>query len=133
MLPAPTALLCRPPSLPPTPSLCPLRGSELEAVRTHRAAHRSRRQDAPIPVVALAGYTNAGKSTLLNTLTDAGVLAEDKLFATLDPTTRRVRAGGGACFVCGCVCGGGACCVCVGRAGCAVCRTCLGRLGCHFK
>jgi GTP-binding protein HflX len=64
---------------------------ELQAVRTHRAAHRSRRQDAPIPVVALVGYTNAGKSTLLNTMTDAGVLAEDKLFATLDPTTRKVR------------------------------------------
>jgi hypothetical protein len=63
---------------------------ELQAVRTHRAAHRSRRQDAPIPVVALVGYTNAGKSTLLNTMTDAGVLAEDKLFATLDPTTRKV-------------------------------------------
>jgi ribosome biogenesis GTPase A len=65
---------------------------ELQAVRTHRAAHRTRRQDAPIPVVALVGYTNAGKSTLLNTMTDAGVLAEDKLFATLDPTTRKVRA-----------------------------------------
>ncbi|KAF6258260.1 hypothetical protein COO60DRAFT_1701428 [Scenedesmus sp. NREL 46B-D3] len=68
---------------------------ELQAVRTHRAAHRSRRQDAPIPVVALVGYTNAGKSTLLNTMTDAGVLAEDKLFATLDPTTRKVRLPGG--------------------------------------
>uniref|UniRef100_A0A383VVV6 Hflx-type G domain-containing protein n=1 Tax=Tetradesmus obliquus TaxID=3088 RepID=A0A383VVV6_TETOB len=68
---------------------------ELQAVRTHRAAHRTRRQDAPIPVVALVGYTNAGKSTLLNTMTDAGVLAEDKLFATLDPTTRKVRLPGG--------------------------------------
>eukprot|EP00879_Flechtneria_rotunda_P024615 GHRR01026113.1.p1 GENE.GHRR01026113.1~~GHRR01026113.1.p1 ORF type:complete len:432 (+),score=149.28 GHRR01026113.1:241-1536(+) len=66
---------------------------ELQAVRTHRAAHRSRRSDAPIPVVALVGYTNAGKSTLLNTLTQAGVLAEDKLFATLDPTTRKIRLG----------------------------------------
>lgn len=64
---------------------------ELQAVRTHRAAHRTRRSDAPIPVVALVGYTNAGKSTLLNTLTAAGVLAEDKLFATLDPTTRKVH------------------------------------------
>ena len=45
---------------------------------------------APVPVVALVGYTNAGKSTLLNKVTEASVLAEDKLFATLDPTTRRV-------------------------------------------
>jgi hypothetical protein len=57
-------------------------------------AHRDRRSETPIPVVALVGYTNAGKSTLLNTLTSAGVLAEDKLFATLDPTTRRVRLRG---------------------------------------
>ena len=64
---------------------------ELDAVRRHRAAYRERRSAAPIPVVALVGYTNAGKSTLLNTLTAAGVLAEDKLFATLDPTTRKVR------------------------------------------
>ncbi len=55
---------------------------------------RDRRAETPIPVVALVGYTNAGKSTLLNTLTSAGVLAEDKLFATLDPTTRRVRLKG---------------------------------------
>eukprot|EP00877_Chromochloris_zofingiensis_P000337 jgi/Chrzof1/10303/Cz04g36170.t1 len=67
---------------------------ELESVRTHRAAYRSRRSDAAVPVVALVGYTNAGKSTLLNTLTSAGVLAEDKLFATLDPTTRKVRLPG---------------------------------------
>ena len=45
---------------------------------------------APVPVVALVGYTNAGKSTLLNRVTEAAVLAEDKLFATLDPTTRKV-------------------------------------------
>lgn len=45
---------------------------------------------APVPVIALVGYTNAGKSTLLNKVTQASVLAEDKLFATLDPTTRRV-------------------------------------------
>ncbi|GBF93383.1 hypothetical protein Rsub_06421 [Raphidocelis subcapitata] len=64
---------------------------ELQEVRRHRAAHRERRGAAPIPVVALVGYTNAGKSTLLNTLTQAGVLAEDRLFATLDPTTRKVR------------------------------------------
>ena len=61
---------------------------ELESVRTHRRNYRQRRSETPVPVVALVGYTNAGKSTLLNTLTQAGVLAEDKLFATLDPTTR---------------------------------------------
>ncbi|KFM25676.1 GTPase HflX [Auxenochlorella protothecoides] len=69
--------------------------SDIEEVRTHRAAYRVRRAEAPIPVIALVGYTNAGKSTLLNTLTHAGVLAEDKLFATLDPTTRRVELGQG--------------------------------------
>jgi GTP-binding protein HflX len=53
--------------------------------------YRQRRKEQGIPVVALVGYTNAGKSTLLNKLSDAGVLAEDKLFATLDPTTRRLR------------------------------------------
>ena len=57
--------------------------------------YRARRSATPVPVVALVGYTNAGKSTLLNTLTAAGVLAEDKLFATLDPTTRRLRLPGG--------------------------------------
>ena len=62
---------------------------EIEKIRKHRASYRERRQSAGIPVVALVGYTNAGKSTLLNTLTRAGVLSEDKLFATLDPTTRR--------------------------------------------
>jgi GTP-binding protein HflX len=50
-------------------------------------------------VVALVGYTNAGKSTLLNTMTDAGVLAEDKLFATLDPTTRKVGLRGWLCLL----------------------------------
>lgn len=64
---------------------------DLEAVRRHRRAYRERRQQTPIPVVALVGYTNAGKSTLMNALTQAGVLAEDKLFATLDPTTRRLQ------------------------------------------
>jgi len=64
---------------------------QLEAVRAQRREHRRQRQRAGLPVVALVGYTNAGKSTLLNALTDAGVLVEDKLFATLDPTTRRVR------------------------------------------
>ncbi|MET0150590.1 MAG: GTPase HflX, partial [Acidimicrobiales bacterium] len=57
----------------------------------HKARHRSR-----IPQVALVGYTNAGKSTLLNHLTDAGVLVEDRLFATLDPTTRRLELPGGS-------------------------------------
>ena len=63
---------------------------DLEEVRQHRQLHRSNRQSIPLPTVALVGYTNSGKSTLLNALTQAGVLAEDKLFATLDPTTRRV-------------------------------------------
>jgi GTPase len=64
---------------------------ELEKVRKHRQLYRQRREISGIPVVALVGYTNAGKSTLLNTLTAAGVLSEDKLFATLDPTTRRFQ------------------------------------------
>jgi GTP-binding protein HflX len=72
---------------------------ELEKVRTHRHLHRERRKNAGAPVVALVGYTNAGKSTLLNTLAGAGVLAEDKLFATLDPTTRRIRLAGGQEFL----------------------------------
>jgi GTP-binding protein HflX len=63
---------------------------ELEQVRTHRRGYRSRRRRAAIPVVAIVGYTNAGKSTLLNAISDANVLVEDKLFATLDPITRRV-------------------------------------------
>ncbi|GIV84338.1 MAG: GTPase HflX [Candidatus Roseilinea sp.] len=64
---------------------------ELEEVRKQRAQHRAQRKRAAIPVVAIVGYTNAGKSTLLNAIAKADVLAEDKLFATLDPTTRRVR------------------------------------------
>ena len=60
-----------------------------------RRLHRTQRTDAPIPTVALVGYTNAGKSTLMNTLTQAGVLVEDRLFATLDPTVRRLRLPGG--------------------------------------
>ncbi len=61
---------------------------ELKEVQQHRDVMRARRQRNRIPVAAIVGYTNAGKSTLLNRLTDAGVLEEDKLFATLDPTTR---------------------------------------------
>lgn len=64
---------------------------ELEEVRTHRALHRQRRRAEMVPLVALVGYTNAGKSTLLHALTGADVFIEDKLFATLDPTTRRVK------------------------------------------
>ena len=62
--------------------------NELEDVQRHRDLTRAKRQKKDVPVVAIVGYTNAGKSTLLNHLTDAAVLEEDKLFATLDPTTR---------------------------------------------
>lgn len=65
--------------------------SQVEDMESHRQVTRARRQDNPVPVVAIVGYTNAGKSTLLNTLTDASVLEEDKLFATLDPTTRNYK------------------------------------------
>ncbi len=68
---------------------------ELEEVRLHRELYRQRRREVPVPVVSLVGYTNAGKSTLLNALTDSQVYADDKLFATLDPTTRRVKLPGG--------------------------------------
>ena len=61
---------------------------ELKEVRKHREITRAQREKKQIPVAAIVGYTNAGKSTLLNHLTGAGVLEEDKLFATLDPTTR---------------------------------------------
>ena len=64
---------------------------ELETVRRTRDLHRAKRRKVPFPVVAIVGYTNAGKSTLFNKLTGAGVLAQDMLFATLDPTLRRVR------------------------------------------
>src|SRR5579872_614579 len=68
---------------------------EIDGIRVHRSAQRSARERAGLPVVALIGYTNAGKSTLFNQLTRAGSVAEDKLFATLDPLTRRVMLPGG--------------------------------------
>lgn len=68
---------------------------ELEMVRAHRERHRSKRQQTELQVVAIVGYTNAGKSTLLNKLSGADVYAADQLFATLDPTTRKVNMPGG--------------------------------------
>lgn len=68
---------------------------ELEKVRIHRQQYRNRRKQSNIPVIALVGYTNAGKSTLLNALSEADIYVADKLFATLDPTTRRVELPGG--------------------------------------
>ncbi len=65
--------------------------SELEKVRSQRETQRAGRQRSEWPLASIVGYTNAGKSTLLNKLTGATVLAEDKLFATLDPTTRRLK------------------------------------------
>lgn len=67
---------------------------ELEEVKRHREVNRMARSRHAVPVAAIVGYTNAGKSTLMNTLTDAGILAEDKLFATLDPTTRVLQLQG---------------------------------------
>lgn len=67
---------------------------ELKEVRQHREITRAGRERSQVPVAAIVGYTNAGKSTLLNRLTDAGVLEEDKLFATLDPTTRMLELPG---------------------------------------
>ena len=64
---------------------------ELKDVKKHREVTREQRSRSHIPVAAIVGYTNAGKSTLLNALTGAGILAEDKLFATLDPTTRDLK------------------------------------------
>jgi GTPase len=68
---------------------------QLESVRAHRERHRAKRQQTELQVVAIVGYTNAGKSTLLNQLSDAHVLSADMLFATLDPTTRKVIMPGG--------------------------------------
>lgn len=72
---------------------------ELEGVRRTRTLHRSKRKKVPLPIVSLVGYTNAGKSTLFNRLTGAGVTAENMLFATLDPTLRRVRLPGGTWII----------------------------------
>ena len=69
--------------------------SDLEDVKRHREVARQQRDKNHMPVAAIVGYTNAGKSTLLNRMTDAGILAEDKLFATLDPTTRNLSLPGG--------------------------------------
>lgn len=68
---------------------------QLADVHRHRELYRKRRRQSGVPVVALVGYTNAGKSTLLNALTDANVHVEDRLFATLDPTTRQIALPGG--------------------------------------
>lgn len=68
---------------------------ELKDIERHREVMREKRLASKIPVAALVGYTNAGKSTLMNHITGAGVLAEDKLFATLDTTTRRIETEGG--------------------------------------
>ncbi len=69
---------------------------ELKEIEKHRKVLREKRMKNKIPVIALAGYTNAGKSTLMNSITNAGVLEEDKLFATLDTTTRKVKLPSGA-------------------------------------
>jgi GTP-binding conserved hypothetical protein len=68
---------------------------QIEEVHRHREVYRERRRQSGIPVIAIVGYTNAGKSTLLNALSGANVRAEDRLFATLDPTTRQVTLPGG--------------------------------------
>lgn len=68
---------------------------ELKQMQLHRDTARKQRLERAVPVAAVVGYTNAGKSTLMNALTGAGILAQDKLFATLDPTTRRMKLPGG--------------------------------------
>jgi GTP-binding protein HflX len=73
--------------------------NNIEAVRRHRALYRKKRRESHISVVALVGYTNAGKSTLLNALSQADVLVEDKLFSTLDPVTRRLALPTGQQFL----------------------------------
>jgi GTP-binding protein HflX len=73
---------------------------ELDAVSARRALHRQARRRGEIPVVSLVGYTNAGKSTLLHRLTGADVRREDRLFSTLDPTTRRLRLPSGRTILC---------------------------------
>ena len=70
--------------------------AELKEVQQHREVTRAKRLGSHTPVAAIVGYTNAGKSTLLNALTDANILAEDKLFATLDPSTRKLELENGA-------------------------------------
>jgi len=72
---------------------------EIEEIKKHRSLHRKARQAVSLPVVTIVGYTNAGKSTLLNALTAADVFVEDKLFATLDPTTRQVELPDGSRFL----------------------------------
>lgn len=69
---------------------------QLEQIRKHRDQYRRRRRNASVPVVAIVGYTNAGKSTMLNKIGNANVLAADQLFATLDPTTRRIELPNGS-------------------------------------
>ena len=68
--------------------------AELKKVRQNRATQRKRRQKIPLPTIALCGYTNAGKSSLMNALTGSDTLVENKLFATLDPLTRRIKIAG---------------------------------------
>ena len=72
---------------------------ELVQVVKHREVQRKKRMSVPVPTCAIVGYTNAGKSSLLNRLTDSAILAEDKLFATLDPTSRRCKLPSGQTLV----------------------------------
>jgi len=72
---------------------------KIESVRKQRTLYRSRRRETGTPIVALVGYTNAGKSTLFNTLSKAGVTVDDRLFSTLDPVTRRLTLPGGQQFL----------------------------------